>query len=263
MGFVAVFIDWENIEATVKKNGSILEYESFIESIKKTAKNYGCLSNIFAYGDFDKIPGLQTKLFNLGVESKHVVTKTANKYLKGSTDIEFSLDILEILFDYPHITDYLLVSGDGDLRYILKRLRMRGKVLHLMGFKNNTNNFIINMVEDFVALDDFSIMRKITKTEIEKKNLILINDEYVIKLIQDLNFMENQNTRDFIGLNYFRKRLIEKYPATLISEALTDALDYEILDTYKVPNPDDENNPTTAVMLNRENMVVKHVLKAL
>ena len=32
-------------------------------------------------------------------------------------------DILETMYRYPHITDYMFVSGDSDLRYVIKRLK--------------------------------------------------------------------------------------------------------------------------------------------
>lgn len=264
MSFVAVFIDWENVEKTVKQDlGSVLDFQEFVNVIKTNAEQYGRLSGIFAYGDFDKkdTEGYVTRLVNLGIEPKHVVTKTAHEYLKGSTDIELSLDILETMYAYPHITDFLFVGGDGDLRHVIKRLRMNGKMLHLMGFEHNTNQFLIELVNDFVALDPSSeIMRKITKTEREKKMLSLLNDTYVHHIVKDLDYMENQKSKRFIGLNLFRRRITEKYPLTKASDALTIALDYGLIDTYKVPNPDDSANPTTAAKLNRDNPVVQHVL---
>jgi hypothetical protein len=116
--FICVFIDWENIEKTAKQEfGSVLNYAELVKVIRQTAtKNNARLVGIQAYGDFDKgTAGLMSTLVNLGIEPRHVVTKTAQEYLKGSTDIEPSLDILETMYTYPHITDFMFVSGGGKL----------------------------------------------------------------------------------------------------------------------------------------------------
>jgi hypothetical protein len=66
--FVCVFIDFENIEKTVKQEfGAILKYEDFVQVIKDVATSNGArLVGIQAYGDFDKTPGQQSNLINLG-----------------------------------------------------------------------------------------------------------------------------------------------------------------------------------------------------
>jgi len=264
--FVCVFIDWENIEKTAKQEfGSVLNFEEFVQVIRDVATSNGSrLVGIQAYGDFDKgTAGLMSKLINLGIDPRHVVTKTAQEYLKGSTDIELSLDILETMYNYPHITDFLFVSGDSDLRHVIKRLQKQGKNLRLLGFKNHTSQFIIDMVNEFIPLDNYSnIMRKVTQTEKEQMALSLLSNEYVRIIIEHVDRLERMNDKDFIGLNYLRKRLIDYYKdsVTQVSDALTHCIDYEILKIYQVPNPNDPKYPTRALKLNRENQAVQYVL---
>lgn len=265
--FVCVFIDWENIEKTTKQEyGSILNFSEFVKVIREVAiSNKSRLVGIHAYGDFDKgTAGLMSTLVNLGIEPRHVVTKTAQEYLKGSTDIKLSLDILETMYNFPHITDFLFVSGDSDLRHVIKRLQKHGKTLRLMGFQSYTSQFIIDMCTEFVSLDDYpQIMRKETQTEKEQKSALLLSDKYVHIIIKQLDRLEKVNSKDFIGLNYFRKRLIGHFPnnATQISDALTASLDYDILSVYQVANPQDKDHPTRACKLNRSHQVVQYVLK--
>lgn len=262
--YTAAFIDFENIEKSVKQNfGSVLDYDNFVDVIREVAHGKGSrVVHIAAYGDFDKgEAGLQTRLMHLGVQPKHVVTKTAHEYLKGSTDIELSLDILETMYTYPHITDFMFISGDGDLRHVTRRLQLNGKNVQLIGFKEHTSNLLIQMVNEYISLDQFPrAMRKVTKTEKEKKMLSLAADEYVHKVIFHLDLCERTLTKKFIGLNYFRRRLIERFPVTNISDALTDSLENDLIHTYQVENPEDPYHPTTACILNRENPVVRQIL---
>jgi uncharacterized LabA/DUF88 family protein len=264
--FTFVFIDWENIEKTAKQDfDSILNFAEFVKAIKEQATIENTrIVGIYAYGDFDKgTAGLMTSLVNLGIEPKHVVTKTFQEYLKGSTDIELSLDILETMYSLPHITDYMFVSGDSDLRYVIKRLKKQGKNLRLMGFEKNTSQFLIEIVDKFTKLEDFpQIIKKETPKEKETKLEVYKTDEYVHEVIKRVNTLEANEGNGFVGLNALMKRLKgeNRENAIFLSEALTNCLSYGILITYQVDNPNDRKNPTTACRLNRENKVVKYVL---
>ena len=264
--FVCVFIDWENIEKTAKQEyGSILNYEEFVNTIREVSTSNGSrLVGIQAFGDFDKgTAGLMSKLVNLGIEPKHVVTKTAQEYLKGSTDIELSLEILETMYNYPHITDFFFVSGDFDLRYVIKRLKKQGKNLRLMGFNTHTSYFLKELVNEFIPMDDYpKIMRKVTKSEKEQVSLSLLSNNFVKIIIEQLNKKESGPDSKFVGLKLFRKELTDYYQDNLteISDALTSCLDYELLITKQEPNPINPKFPTTSCKLNRENPAVKYVL---
>lgn len=262
--FTCVFIDFENIEKTVRQEfGALLNYERFADVIRQVGSLDGNqIVGIFAYGDFDKgEAGLQTRLMQLGIQPKHVVTKTAHQYLKGSTDIELSLDILETMYDYPHISDFLFLSGDGDLRHIIRRLQMRGKTTRLLGFREHTNNFIQQMVTRFDVLDEYpEIMRQVTKTEKERRRGALLSNRAVHQVITHLDSCERTLNKEFIGLNYFRRRLLDRYPHAEISDGLTEALECELIETFAVPNPDDKMHPTTACRLRRTDTLVQQIL---
>lgn len=264
--FTIILIDWENIESTVKKEyGSVLNYDEFISTIKKISSGDSSqIVSIQAYGDFDKgIPGIMSRLINLGVEPHHIVTKTAKSYLKGSTDIELSLNVLETMFTYPHIANYVFVSGDSDLRYIIKRLKIHGKNVKILGFAKSSSLFLKEMASDYQLLDDYKeIMRKVTKTDQEQQSLALISDKHVEIVIRHVNKVEQEKNLGFLSLNYLRRCLIEYYDesATEISDAITKCLECKILEVKKVPNPNDEKHPTQACSLNRNNIAVQHFL---
>ena len=267
--YICVFIDCENIEKTAKQEfGSVIDYEELVRVIKEVANSNGAkLVGIQAYGNFDKgTAGLVTKLMNLGIQPKHIVTKTSSEYLKGSTDIELSLDILETMYRYPHITDYMFVSGDSDLRYVIKRLKYQGKNLKVMGFNISTSYFLKELVDEFIPFDNYPwMLRKVTKSEKEQMALSSISNRFVQIIIKEIKKLENESTYNFIGLNYFKKRLTDYHSdyKTEISEAITMCIDNDILNTYQEPNPKDPNYPTTACKLNMENPAVNYVLNNL
>ncbi|MBN9503431.1 MAG: hypothetical protein BGO01_04220 [Armatimonadetes bacterium 55-13] len=263
--YTCAFIDFENLEKTIREAfGSVLDFDRFVEVVKDVATQGDLRSvGIFAHGDFDRgDAGLQTRLIRLGIEPRHVVTKTPHQYLKGSTDIELSLDILQTMYDYPHITDFLLLSGDGDLAHVVRRLMLHGKSVRLMGFECHTSRTVREMVDHFIALDDYpQIMRKVTESERERRVRTLLTNQNVGHVVRHLDYCERELKKDFIGLNYFRKRLLDRYPAVEISEALSCALEGGLIQSYPVPNPEDPEHPTTACVLSRENDVVTQMLR--
>jgi len=264
MNFLAVFIDLENLEKTAKQEaGAAIDYKQLAAFVHELARPHGKVTNIYAYADFDKGEmGKQTKLMNLGIQPKHVVTKTPFQYLKGSTDIELSLDILDTMYQYAHISHFLIISGDGDLRHVIRRLKINGKTIHVVGFAGHTNKLIVEMADYFCPLEfHHPILRKITMSEREEKTKRLFLNPWAKIVVETLDHLERTTKKEFIGLNLFRKRLVEKYPAAEISDALTDVLDCGCIDTYSVPNPEAPDYPTTACRLQREHRFVQAVLK--
>lgn len=263
--YLYVFIDWENIEKTAKKDyGSVINYDVFNSVIKEIAikKNLN-LVDIKAYGDFDKgIPGLLTRLEMLGIKPVHVVTKTAHEYLKGSTDIVLSLDILETMYAHPHITDYLFISGDSDLRYVISKLKIKGKTIHILGFSGHTSQFIIDMSSDFIPLEDFpDVLRKVSASEHEQLVIKLMANEAAHILIESL--ARDEENMPWVGLNNFRTKLVDKYPArsTEFSDALTDCIEVGAIIIGEVDNPKNPKHPTRTCRVNRDNQAVKFFLK--
>jgi len=265
--FTYVFIDWENAEKTAKQNfGSVINYEEFNIVVRDIAQHNGSsLVGIKAFGDFDKgNAGLMSRLVNLGIEPHHVVTKTAREYLKGSVDIAMSIEILKTMYTYPHISRFVFVSGDGDLRYVMRELKINGKLVDLLGFEKHTNKFIINMSNSFFSLDIYpKILRKVSKSEKEKMIQSIMYDDGVRIVITKLHRLE-QGSKSFIGLNYLRSKLSSSYEERVVelSDSITKCIDCDVLETYKVNNPKDPSHPTKACKLNKDNIVVQRVLSA-
>lgn len=76
------FIDFENLVKEAEQTyDSTINFEKFSEAIqlqhdKHNMKNCG----VYAYSDFDTaVEGVQTKLYRLGIQARHVVTKAPDK----------------------------------------------------------------------------------------------------------------------------------------------------------------------------------------
>jgi hypothetical protein len=58
---------------------------------------------------------------------------------------------VELIFQYPHIDSYVLITGDADFRPLLLSLRKYGKrTLIICDVKNNTSEDLLNMADEFL-----------------------------------------------------------------------------------------------------------------
>ena len=119
------------------------------------------------YGDFTK---LQNKAWCNNAIKYNLDTRQiwTTNYDKNSTDIAIITDIcFDIELQNPNLIGFIIVTGDGDFRFLIDKLKKRGK--HVIGIstnENSTSEALINICDQFhylhqtkkVSSDEKSIM---------------------------------------------------------------------------------------------------------
>lgn len=256
------FIDFENIvKEAEQRYGATIDYVKFAEAIylhheQHNIKNCG----VYAYSDFDTaIEGVQTKLYRLGIQARHVVTKAPDKEKRtNASDIEMSLDILTFIYENPLINDYVIISGDGDLLHVIQRLRLKGKTIHIIGFERMSQHLI--SLADYVTKYDQEapFLNKITDHQREKWARELLDDDNVALVLYHLDQLENE--KPFVSFSYFHRVLTNKFDKFTIDEALTKAKKAGLVSSRSRTNPNDERNPTSTIEINRDNDIAITIL---
>jgi uncharacterized LabA/DUF88 family protein len=93
-------------------------------------------------GEVDRAQ-FQFDLCNRGIDLVHVLAKRQ----KNAVDVRLAVDAIELLWELPDLSTFMLVSGDRDFIHVLKALRRRGK--QLVGVAPDGS-----VSEDFAALCD-------------------------------------------------------------------------------------------------------------
>ena len=216
---------------------------------------------LFAYSDFDRsVQGVQTKLYRLGIQVRHVVTKAPSIELrKNASDIEMSLDIQAAIYEDPNIDHYLLITGDGDFHHVIQRLRLKGKTVYLIAFER-VNKHLVEL-SDHISIfkEDAVFLKKITDSEREKWAKNLISDKSIGLLLFHLDQMEKDKNKDFVGFSYFHKVITSKFGLQM-DDALTQAKKAGLIITNSVNNPKDPKNPTSTIEINKESEIAKEIL---
>jgi hypothetical protein len=169
---IGILWDIENVTPPVGAN--------YVQSVIEAVCKEGRLSYAMAFGDWNEnsIKNIANELVLNNFELIHIPKSKVVK--KNNSDFALIAHGVELIFQYPHIERYVLISGDGHFRSLLLSLKKHGKETWVICDVNN------NASEELVKMADFSLdYRTIIKTMddfIENdKDLIDINDNELTK----------------------------------------------------------------------------------
>jgi hypothetical protein len=120
----------------------------YIQSIIDTISEKGKMSYAMAFGDWNRnhIKNIAGELAVNSFELIHVPSAR-----KDSSDMSMVAHGVELIFQYPHIQSYVLITGDADFRPLLLSLRKYGKkTLIICDVKNNASEDLLNMADEYL-----------------------------------------------------------------------------------------------------------------
>ncbi|MFO7173952.1 MAG: NYN domain-containing protein [Bacillota bacterium] len=249
-----IFMDYENIYWSMKQQyGTAPDVARLIAGLRDLAeqKHGGPICLMQAYADFDheEFRGLLSELQRRSVEPRHVFSKNyEDGTRKNAADIEMSLDALELMYNRPDIEVFVLVCGDRDMIQVIRKLRGRGKQVHVVAVEKTMSKDVLSFANQFSTIE--ALMGLLPPA--------LHDMEVMIRRLDSAEY-----GKPFVGLKYFLRVLagsdiVDRKTYELVNQAISEG----IIETYKVPNPKDELFPTTACRLNRDHELVRRVLAA-
>ncbi len=134
---LAVLWDIENV--TPKSDSS------FLQDLFEFLEHDDCkISSSICFGDWTRfnLKKVSTSLFEKNFELVHVPRSR-----KNSADISLITHATEMIFLYPHLNRFVLITGDADFRPLLQTLRKHGKETWVICDAGNAS-------EDLLALAD-------------------------------------------------------------------------------------------------------------
>jgi len=127
---IALFIDGANLHVATKTLGFDVDYKRLL----KEFEGYGTLLRAFYYTaviEDREFSSIRPLVDWLNYNGYTVVTKLTKEFVdpggrrkvKGNMDVELAVDAMELA---GHIDQMVLVSGDGDFRYLVQAMQRRG-----------------------------------------------------------------------------------------------------------------------------------------
>jgi uncharacterized LabA/DUF88 family protein len=140
----AILWDIENVTPPKGSN--------YIQTIIDTLSEKDKISYAMAFGDWNKISikNIAGELASNSFELIHIPTSR-----KNSSDMSMVAHGVELIFQFPHIEKFVLITGDADFRPLLLSLRKYGKVsLVICDVTRNASEDLLKMADDYLDYRD-------------------------------------------------------------------------------------------------------------
>lgn len=151
---VAVFVDFENI---VYSTRNCLNVNPDFGVLMNWCRQFGRVVIARAYADWRRhAPTVSSILHNHDIDPVFVPSYQYGRIgsnhgsIKNSVDMHLCVDAMRVLYRYPHLNTFILISGDRDFIPLVRALRMEGKMVIGIGVADTTSNYLGRAVDHFV-----------------------------------------------------------------------------------------------------------------
>lgn len=121
---------------------------NYIQSIIDKISETGSISYAMAFGDWNK-GNIRNIASELAANSFELIHIPASR--KDSSDMSMVAHGVELIFQYPHVGRYVLITGDADFRPLLLSLRKYGKeTLIVCDVKRNASEDLLKMADEYL-----------------------------------------------------------------------------------------------------------------
>jgi uncharacterized LabA/DUF88 family protein len=176
---VAVYWDFENIHASIydeqKGSGSYgkvanrnKQQDVLVDVIAlyEFAASFGNISINKAYGNWQWFAKYRQELLKCAIELIQIFPPGASA--KNGADIKLSLDAVEDVLKFPHISSIIVIGGDSDFIPLAQKIKASGKALIGVGCKSSTNRHWANSCSEFKYYDTLFVEPRIQEEESDK-----------------------------------------------------------------------------------------------
>lgn len=243
---VCILIDYDNLFHTMKRYAIDVTDEEY-DICKFFNETYGKdkIRSFRAYADFDQVKVSLRKLQEQRVQIRNVYGNNRDdKYRKNASDIELSIDAIELTYKEPNIDTYVIVTSDSDMIPIMSRLKYKGKKVQLYYTSQNTAQTI-----HFDSYCDFSCdILKLFKVDIAAGE----PDYWFDQIADHISEWYINNPNKTYGFSWLRSDVAGKFKVSEVyaGEIINAMIDKKLIDA--VPT----DGYTTIKLLMRENSII-------
>lgn len=149
-GRVIIFIDGSNLFYAALELNTEIDYVKLLQYL--VAKDF--LVHVFFYTGYDPTNEKQHRFFQwMRYSGFRVITKAvtqdANSAKKANLDVEIAVDMMRLA---QHCDTAVLVSGDGDLVYVVNAVAAQGVRVEVVGLRSMTSRSLIDVANCYVDL---------------------------------------------------------------------------------------------------------------
>ena len=204
-GLLNTAILWD-IENVTPPAGS-----GYIQSIIETIEEGGKISYAMAFGNWNR-PGIKNIAGDLAANSFELIHVPKSR--KDSSDMSMVAHGVELIFQYPHVERYVLITGDADFRPLLLSLRKYGKQTLIICDAKNASEDLLKMADDYrdyreIIDDDEEAESRSDDGETETpENSLAARRRLACELLEEaVRSMLKEKNRDSVALGAVKIRM--------------------------------------------------------
>jgi uncharacterized LabA/DUF88 family protein len=170
---VGILWDIENVTPPSNTN--------YIQSVIEKVSEDGRISYAIAFGNWND-NSIRNIAYELSVNNFELIHIPKSR--KNSSDMSLVAHGVELIFQYPHIERFVLISGDGDFRPLLVSQRKYGKETWVIcDVKNNASEDLLRMADKYFDYRDI-----INLNDNQEIGLISFNAEHIPDISKEQAF---------------------------------------------------------------------------
>jgi uncharacterized LabA/DUF88 family protein len=199
---ICILWDIENVIPSKNSN--------FVDGLLDFARKRGNLSIAMAVGNWaeNSIRHIALNLSEKGFELFHMPqSNIADKKKKNSSDFLIIAKATEMIFQYPHIGTYILLSGDLDYRPLLQTLKKHGKKIIVVCNASTVSENLLEFADEYT---DFRALNSDDDTDIQDNSEILNKKEAFSLLQEAVELMLKQKKIPTTGSVKVRMQLLNE-----------------------------------------------------
>lgn len=209
---IAIFIDLENVYYGLRKYHLDPDHQDPSHNLfLRLQEHYGkrSIRMMEAYADFEQLDLSMTSLQRKRVHIHQVYGNgRGGDERKNAADIQLCLDAMEVLYQIPEVSTFVIVSADQDMVPLLDRLWSRGKRVELFCLFDESLSKTASMPEFCDQVYNLFEFLNIPQLQ----NLSRVDRMLQNAVIQIYEWYEDPNNVDkSYGSNWIKKDLMRKF----------------------------------------------------
>ncbi len=183
----------------------------YVQMIKDSISEEGNINYAMAFGNWNEknITEIAKELADNSFELLHIPPSG-----KDSSDMAMVARGVELIFQYPHIEKFVLITGDADFRPLLQSLRKYGKrTLVICDVTRNASEDLLRMADDFKDYRDIiDATDSADDNEEDTLNSKKLSKEQSFELLEDaVAAMIKEGKEPFLGAVKIRMKLLNSH----------------------------------------------------
>lgn len=155
---LALFVDFENLAGATPQRKDRFD----IQRILKRMVEKGKIVAKKTYADWSKYSNYTESLHEAAFELVEIPKRT--NINRSNTGIKLCVDAMDLAYSKPHISTFVIVSGDSDFSPLVSKLKEMGKHVIGLGMQGNSSELFRDNCDEFIYYEDLDVDKTQTQS---------------------------------------------------------------------------------------------------